>query len=133
MSILERSEASGGRVLDKHEREKLVGHSGGEASEREAAAVAKAIGLPGTFLLEERAKRLSDTDVGDGSPLSRVTSAKSDYTSGPESPSPTGGLGPDESFPRAMRSPASETLESPEMSDEDEDEGSEGEDVVNRA
>ena len=116
LNILEKSGATGGQMLDKTERDKLVGASGGEASETEAQAVAKAIGLSGNVGVFAGFRKETRDDGGE--PLSKVTSAKSDYTSGPDSPSPTGALSPDKGD---TRSPESERLESPVMSD-DEDE-----------
>lgn len=121
MEILEKGGAVGSQVLDKVEREKLVRHSAGVASEKEAEAVARAIGLPLAFPDTNESRRGSEQSVnGEGAALTKITSAKSDYTSGAESPSPTEGLSPDESL--MAKSPQFEQLESPEMSeDEDED------------
>lgn len=109
-TILDQSDTTGSGAF-----ENLVGQSGGEASEHEAEAVAKAIGLPGAFgdwkgftkegsgvedtQLEGNGSEHVKKDVTalyeDGAPLSRHASVKSDYT---ESPSPEGPLvieGPD--------------------------------------
>ena len=120
MGIMKESGVSGSQVLNKDEMDKLVGHSAGEASEHEALAVAEAIGLPGNLgaFAAFRKERNPGKDE-DGEPLSRVTSARSDYTSEPESPSPTGYLSPDPPLPGEMRSPEFARLESPTMSDEE--------------
>lgn len=103
-------------MLDKSEREKLVEPFNGDASENEAEAVAKAIGVSGNIgvLKEPRG-------VDDGEPLSKVVSAKSDYTSGPESPSPTGPLSPDDPVPGEVRIPEFAKLDSPSTSEEEEE------------
>ena len=101
---------------------KLVEGTGGEASEKEARAVAEALGISTTPTSHAESRRESDISaIAEGAPLTRVISARSDYTSGPESPSPTGGLSPDPSIRGGMRSPESDTLDSPELSDEDDD------------
>lgn len=122
--ILAQSGASGSQMLDKSERSKVVGLSGGEPNREEAAAVAKAIGLPGVFTTALKPSGEGD----DGDPLSRVASGKSDNTSWPESPSPTGALIPDDSASAEWRSPDPDGLDSPALSDDEEgDEGNEGE------
>ena len=112
-------------MLHKSERNKMVEHAGGEASEKEARAVAKAIGLPSAFTgafggLGKKEK--SATDVkGEGAPLGRVVSGRSDYTTDePESPSPTGALSPDMQSSMDAKSPEFERLDSPAMSGEEE-------------
>jgi hypothetical protein len=136
MGIMKESGASGSQVLNKDEMDKLVGHSGGKASEHEALAVAEAIGLPGNlgaFAAYRKERNLSKDE--DGEPLSRVTSARSDYTSEPETPSPTGYLTPDPPLPGEMRSPNFERLESPAMSEEEDaaiEEAGEEEELTNR-
>ena len=82
-SILDQTNASGGGAF-----EGLAQQSGGEASENEAAAVAKAIGLNGGFNAWKGFKKEGE----DGSPLTTNVSGKSDATSEAESPSPTGPL-----------------------------------------
>lgn len=121
LNILEKSGANGSQMLDKSERDKLVGQSGGEASESEAQAVANAIGLSGNVGVFAGFRKEARDDSGSGEPLTKVASAKSDYTSGPDSPSPTGPLSPDNSVPGDTRSPEFEGLESPAMSDEEEE------------
>ena len=118
-NILEKSGANGSQLLDKSERDKLVGQSGGEASESEAQAVADAIGLSGNVGVFASFRKEARDDSGE--PLTKVASAKSDYTSGPDSPSPTGPLSPDNSVPGDTRSPEFDRLESPAMSDEEEE------------
>ncbi|MCJ1339140.1 hypothetical protein MMC09_004429 [Bachmanniomyces sp. S44760] len=173
MDILDRSSASGSQILDKAERDKLVdinnnsnvvGGGGGinipaaggtgttEATEQEARAVARAIGLPspGPAALEALKREVeSSSSVDEGSnagpgsgpgqgteslsPLTKTTSsisARSEYTSGsgPDSPSPEGGLSPDDTFASVMASPEPEEgLDSPVLS-EDEEEEEEGDD-----
>ena len=136
MGILKDSGVSGSQVLNKDEMDKLVGPTGGEASEHEALAVAEAIGLPGNLgaFAEFRKERKPSKDE-DGELLSRVASARSDYMSEPESPSPTGRLTPDPPLPGEVRSPEFERLDSPAMSDEEDvaaDEAGENEALTNR-
>lgn len=133
LDILEKSGANGSQMLDKSERDKLVEQSGGEASEVEAQAVANAIGLSGSIGVFAGFRKEARDDSGE--PLSKVTSAKSDYTSGPDSPSPTGPLSPDNSIPGDMRSHEFERLESPAMSDDEEErvEEAKGERLVKKA
>ncbi len=115
MDILERSGASGGHVLDPSNRNSIVAESG-TATEKEAQAVAAAIGLPTAY----------DKVEHDGGPLTKVQSGRSDYTSGPESPSPTGELSPlDARGSVVMKSPDLGNLESPEGSDSSEDDDEE--------
>lgn len=121
-------------MLHKSERNKMVEHAGGEASEKEARAVAQAIGLPSAFTgafggLGKKEKSVTD-GKGEGSPLGRVVSGRSDYTTDdPESPSPTGALSPDVQSSTDAKSPVFERLESPAISgdEEDEDNGDERE------
>ena len=93
-----------------------------EASQKEADAVARAIGIPTEYsastVLRRKGSRASE--VGEGAPLTKTTSARSDYTSGPESPSPTGGLSPDMSLMDDSRSPELEDLPSPDLEADDE-------------
>ncbi|MCJ1464166.1 hypothetical protein MMC07_002779 [Pseudocyphellaria aurata] len=118
INILEKSGASGSQMLDKSERDKVVGPSVGEASEVEAQAVANAIGLPGNIGVFAGFRK-EGRDVF-GEPLSRVASAKTDYTIRPDSPSTVGALSPDHSVPGESRSPEFERLDSPAMSDDEE-------------
>ena len=111
MDILERSGAKGGHVLDPSNRNSIVAEAG-TATEKEARAVAAAIGLPTAY----------DKVENDGGPLVKVQSGRSDYTSGPESPSPTGGLSPEDARgPVVMKSPELGNLESPEGSESSDD------------
>jgi hypothetical protein len=105
--ILELSEGSE-HLLNKANRDLQVG-GGPAATTEEAIAVAKALGLP--KFMEK---------VDDGAPLAKVQSAKSDGTSGPESPSPTGPLSPDPMMV-VMKSPVLGGLDSPLGSDQDDD------------
>ena len=114
-------------MLHKSERNKMVEHTGGEASEKEARAVAQAIGLPTAFTgafggLGKKDKSAIEAK-GEGAPLSRVVSARSDYTTDdPESPSPTGALSPDMQSSMDAKSPGFERLESPAISGDEGDE-----------
>lgn len=125
MDILERSGARGGHILDPSNRNSIVAESG-TATDKEARAVAAAIGLPGVY---------QEKNDDDGGPLRKVQSGRSDYTSGPESPSPTGELSPiDSRGPVVMKSPELGNLESPEGSedsDDDADEEAEGKTEAN--
>lgn len=87
-SILDQTNASGSGAF-----ESLARQSGGEASENEAAAVAKAIGLTDGFGAWKGFKKEGE----DGSPLTKTVSGKSEATSEAESPSPTGPLVMDDS------------------------------------
>ena len=82
-SILDQTNASGSGAFESVTRQ-----SGGEASENEAAAVAKAIGLNEGFGAWEGFKKGGE----DGPPLTKTVSGRSDATSEAESPSPTGPL-----------------------------------------
>ena len=82
-SILGQTNASGsGAFVD------LAHQSGGEATENEAAAVAKAIGLNEGFGAWKGFKKEGEDD----SPLMSTVNGKSDATNDAESPSPTGPL-----------------------------------------
>ena len=116
--ILEKSGGKGSQVLDKIEQEKQLGYSTVEASEKEALEVARAIGIP-TEYSASTILRKSSMDSRDGHALTKVTSVRSDYTSGPESPSPTGGMSPDPNFLDAQ---------SPDLDDADSSSTSEDED-----
>lgn len=126
MDILEQSGANGSQMLHKSERDKLIGQHGGEATEKEAEAVAQAIGLPGSIgdFASFRKGSTTTTDE-DGATLTKTTSAKSDGTSGPESPSPVGGMLFPDSPVRGER------RRSPVASDEEEEEEDDGGDVEN--
>lgn len=100
--ILEKARA--GYSLDKTNRNSIVGPLP-SATDQEAAAVAKAIGVPKHF---------------EAAPLTRVTSSKSDATERSASPGP---LSPASSNV-VMKSPNLGPLDSPEVSDEDSDEAS---------
>ena len=82
-SILGQTNASGSGAF-----EDLAHQSGGEATENEAAAVAKAIGLNEGFGAWKGFKKEGE----DESPLTSTVNGKSDATNEAESPSPTGPL-----------------------------------------
>ena len=82
-SILGQTNASGSGAF-----EDLAHQSGGEATENEAAAVAKAIGLDEGFGAWKGFKKEGEDD----SPLMSTVNGKSDATNEAESPSPTGPL-----------------------------------------
>lgn len=86
-SILGQTTASGSGAFDT-----LAGDSDGDASENEAAAVAKAIGLRKGLGAWQGFKKENE----DGTALAKVATGKSDATSEAESPSPTGPLVMDE-------------------------------------
>lgn len=94
-NIFDKSGVIGSHMFDKNERDKMVPHSGGEASELEAQAVADAIGLNEKIGIFANFRK-DETEDDDGHSLAKVPSAKSDCTSGAESPSPTGPLGSDD-------------------------------------
>ena len=81
--ILDQTNASGSGAF-----EDPAPQSGGEATENEAAAVAKAIGLNEGFGAWKGFKN----DGGDDSPFTSTENGKSDATNEAESPSPTGPL-----------------------------------------
>ena len=121
-NVLALSGAKGSQILNnKSEMDKLVGHATGEASEKEARAVAAAIGLPKTLSGLPGLRKPPGPD-DEGAPLSRTMSMKSDVTtSAGESPSPTGALAQSPPFPGEEQSPEYEPLDSPVMSDEEEE------------
>ena len=84
-SILGQTNASGSGAF-----EDLAHQSGGEATENEAAAVAKAIGLNEGFSAWQGFQK--DGEGEDDSPLTSTVNEKSDTANEAESPSPTGPL-----------------------------------------
>ena len=120
--ILEETAARGGGFLDKIGQDKLAEQLSAEASEQEAEAVARAIGIPSEFAAAQILRqRRGSSAASEGTSLSRVTSTRSDYMSGADSPSPTRGLSPD---PNLLDDPAA-AFEQPDSagtsSDEEED------------
>lgn len=114
---------SGSHMLDKSEREKVLRQPIGEASELEAAAVAKAIGISSnTGLFAKFRKEKGGGDSEAGPLLNRASNERSVYAAREETPSPVGGLSPDDPLPGENRSPEFEILESPAMSDDEPDE-----------
>ena len=101
-SILEK--ARGGYSLDKSNRNSIVGPLP-SATDQEAAAVAKAIGVPKNF---------------EAAPLSRVVSSRGDAGERSASPRP---LSPAPSN-AVMKSPNLGPIDTPEVSDDDSDESS---------
>ncbi|KAL8820058.1 MAG: hypothetical protein Q9223_001636 [Gallowayella weberi] len=86
-----------------------------EASEKEAQAVAAAIGIPRSLSRLEGQRRPTPGPDDEGAPLARPLSTKSDYTpSVGDSPSPTGAF-----VVSGENSPDLEPLDSPAMSDEE--------------
>lgn len=117
---------SGSHMLDKSEREKVLRQPIGEASESEAAAVAKAIGISSnTGLFAKFRKEKYGVESEAGPLLSRASNEKNVHAAREETPSPVGGLSPDEPLPGEKRSPEFEKLESPAMSDDEADEADE--------
>ncbi|MCJ1290263.1 hypothetical protein MMC34_001799 [Xylographa carneopallida] len=96
LGILEKGGADGSGILNYVESPNLSGQEDHQAREEEARAVARAIGLPTSLSDEANFRWKSNSDISDGGALSKVMSARSDATSGAESPSPTGPLSPDE-------------------------------------
>lgn len=120
--IIDQSGLAGQQTLDKSEREKVIRQSIGEASEREAAAVAEAIGASSNntgLFAKFRNERRGDSEAA---PLHRVSSGRSEYAAREETPSPVGGLSPDDPLPGEKWSPEFEKLDSPAMSDDEPDE-----------
>ena len=93
IGIMEKTGTKGGSALARLGQEKLAEELSAEASEQEAEAVARAIGIPSEFAATRILRQRRGSS--ESTPLSRVTSTRSDYTSGVESPSPEGGLSPD--------------------------------------
>ncbi|KAL8766656.1 MAG: hypothetical protein Q9209_006639 [Squamulea sp. 1 TL-2023] len=101
-----------------NELEGIAGIAGG-ASEKEAQAVAAAIGIPRSLSRLEGLRRPTPGPEDEGAPLVRAQSAKSDYTTSiGDSPSPTGAYVISEE-----NSPEIESLESPPMSEGEEENG----------
>ena len=119
-SILDQSNASGVGAFDT-----LARQSGGKASENEAAAVAKAIGLK-EGSTDWKWRGFQDEGEND-LPEFKVSSEKSDSVIEPESPSPTGPLTMAELFPGDLDNAELESLVSTEDGDEtgEEEEGEE--------
>ena len=119
-------------MLDKSEREKVLRQPIGEASESEAAAVAKAIGISSnTGLFAKFRKEKNGADSEAGPLLKKASNEKNAYAAREETPSPVGGLSPDDPLPGENRSPEFEEfekLESPAMSDDEPDEEDEVDD-----
>lgn len=128
-NIFEKSGVNGSHMFNKNERDKMVSHSGGEASKLEAQAVADAIGLNEKIGIFANFRKV-ETEDDDDHPLAKVASVKSDGTSGAESPSPTGPLGSDDTEGPDIKNPEFERLdtdqeleeEGAEEDEEDEDE-----------
>ncbi|MCJ1391409.1 hypothetical protein MMC18_004273 [Xylographa bjoerkii] len=117
LGILEKSGADGSSILDYVESPNLSGQEDGQAREEEARAVARAIGLPASLSEGVDFRRKSSSDTSEGAVLSKVISARSDATSGPDSPSPTLPLSPDETSTKwrtqNWQSPQEKDLDSP--------------------
>lgn len=137
--IFDQSGRAGRQTLDKYQREKVLQQQSiGEASEREAAAVAAAIGVSsnnntGLFAnfreekLRDERERRGDSEAA--AALRRGSLGRSEYIAArEETPSPVGGLSPDEPLPGEKRSPEFEKLDSPAMSDDEPDDVDEGSD-----
>lgn len=105
-------------MFNKNERDKMVSHSGGEASEVEAQAVAHAIGLNEKIGIFANFRKVK-TEDDDDHPLAKVASIKSDYTSGAESPSPTGPLGSDDTEGPDIKNTEFERLDTDQELDEE--------------
>ena len=119
---------SGSHMLDKSEREKVLRQPIGEASESEAAAVAKAIGITsnmGLFAKFRKEKNGGDSSEA-GALLRKAANEKNIVRE--ETPSPVGELSPDDPLPGEKSSPEFEKLESPAMSDDEPDEEDEVDD-----
>ena len=132
MEMLAKTGAKGSNVFNRIETENALGEASAEASQKEADAVARAIGIPTEFSASSVLKRKGSkgSELSEGAPLSRTVSGRTDYTSGPESPSPTGGLSPDMSLMDESKSPEMEDLPSPDFDGEEEVEyGGEGDDI----
>lgn len=99
---------------DETDMECIAGRAAG-ASEKEAQAVAAAIGIPRSLSRMGGLRRSTPAPDDEGAPLARTQSVKSDYTTSVgESPSPTGAF-----VVSGENSPELEPLDSPAMSDED--------------
>lgn len=126
--LLDQSGIAGSQMLDKSEREKVLRQPIGEASEREAAEVAKAIGISSHTGLFAKFRKEKGGDSEAGPLLRKGSNEKNVYAAREETPSPVGGLSPDDPLPGEKRSPEFEKLESPAMSDDEADEADEADD-----
>lgn len=120
-NVLELSGARGSQVLNSRngsEMDKLLVDSmagTAEATEKEARAVAEAIGIPKSLRDSPGLRRPTPAPDDEGAPLARAQSARSGYTSSVgESPSPTGAF-----IVSEENSPEIEPLE---LSDDEEEE-----------
>jgi hypothetical protein len=118
--MLEKSGDSGTNIFNRIEKEMAMDEVPLADSEKEADEVARAVGLPTEFSASTVLRRSASrgSEAGEGLALGRVISGQSTVTSGPESPSPTGGLSPDLSLVDP-KSPETEDLESPDSEVED--------------
>ena len=127
MAMLEKTGETGSHIFNRIEPEKPMAEVSTEDSQKEADAVARAIGIPTEYSASTilKRKRSRASEVGEGLELRKVASGRSDYTSGPESPSPTGRL-------MDNRSPESDNLESPsfELDDQLDEAGKETDDLT---
>ncbi|KAL8861527.1 MAG: hypothetical protein Q9178_002051 [Gyalolechia marmorata] len=104
------------QVLQDNQNEmECIASTAGGASEKEALAVAAAIGIPRSLSRLEGLRRPTPGPDDEGAPLARTLSGKSDYTTSVgDSPSPTGAF-----VVSGENSPELEPLDSPAMTDED--------------
>lgn len=124
--ILSRSEVEGSNILQKPVRDSMF-EVLPTATDQEAAAVARAIGISQAQLRQQEENALT-----------RVTSARSEMTSDAESPSPEGPLSP-ETNAVVLKSPKLKPLDelgpvsaAEEEDDDDYEEVEEEEDIVDR-
>ena len=92
VNVLEQSGIIGSQTLIGNDKSKLVEANGEDASEAEAHAVARAIGLAGAHRGSDVPRKVSfafDPDA-EGAPLTRTVSSHSEWALEPESPSPKG-------------------------------------------
>ncbi|KAL8791080.1 MAG: hypothetical protein Q9213_000287 [Squamulea squamosa] len=119
--VLNLSGARGSTQVLQNNKNELDGiaRTAGGASEKEAQAVAAAIGIPRSLSRLEGLRRPTPGPEDEGAPLARAQSVKSDYTTSVgDSPSPTGAYVMSEE-----NSPELEPLDSPPMSEGEEDNG----------
>ncbi|KAL8798228.1 MAG: hypothetical protein Q9182_006853 [Xanthomendoza sp. 2 TL-2023] len=114
--VLNLSGAKGStQVLQNDTTEMSLAGTAVGASEKEAQAVAAAIGIPRSLSRLEGQRRPTPGPDDEGAPLSRSHSTKSDHTASVgDSPSPTGAF-----VVSGENSPELEALDTPTMSDEE--------------
>ena len=123
VTILEQSGIIGSQALTADDKSKLVEADGEVASEAEAHAVAKAIGLAGAHRGSDVPRKVSfasDPDA-EGVPLTKAASSHSEWAIEPDVPSPTGPKAAEPSFLQDTWKLESEDPENLTMSEDETD------------